>query len=441
MTSQSTEEDRTKPGPQVSAAAKAATASSVRFVLATLISLNLLNYIDRNLLPGAQPLLQKALGLTDSSIGAVSSSFFLAYMFAAPLLGWMGDRFSRRRLVLLSVTWWSCALGLAAFNTNIAWFAKVYSMVGVGEAAFGVYAVTLLSDYFPGADRSWALSLFFLAITAGRALGYPIGGWLAEAFGWQAPFRVCALAGLLLMLIAARALGEPERQRDATGTTGATRLSSLRMLWNRAYLFAVLGLAMQSFALSGLSIWLPTYLHRFAGYSVTHAATFVGAVTLVGGLGGTWLGGLLGERLFRRERRALYWLSAASLFLAAPFVAAILLQSPQMVSGGVIGSQFFLALNLGPLNTAILNSVPASVRSTAVAAALFLVHALGDALSPLLIGLVSDSFGLRIGISITLVSLLAGGLLLVAGAEGASVSPLVPCHTADKTDDPGEERL
>jgi MFS transporter, Spinster family, sphingosine-1-phosphate transporter len=96
-----------------------------------------------------------------------------------------------------------------------------------------------------------------------------------------------------------------------------------------------------------------------------------------------------------------------------------------MVSGGVIGAQFFLALNLGPLNTAILNSVPASVRSTAVAAALFMVHALGDALSPQLIGLVSDSFGLRIGMSITLVSLLAGGLLLIAGANQAPPGPII----------------
>jgi MFS transporter, Spinster family, sphingosine-1-phosphate transporter len=409
-------------------------------VLATLISLNLLNYIDRNLLPGAQPLLQKTLGLADSSIGAVSSSFFLAYMLAAPLLGWIGDRFSRRRLVLLSVTWWSCALGLATFSTNITRFAKAYSMVAVGEAAFGVYAVTLLSDYFPGADRSWALSLFFLAITAGRALGYPIGGWLAEAFGWQAPFRVCAVAGLLLVLIAARVLGEPEKPTEAIDIPGVTRLTSLRALWNRAYLFAVFGLAMQTFALSGLSIWLPTYLHRFVGSSVTHAATFLGAVTLVCGLGGTWLGGVLGERFLRRERRALYWLSASSLFLAAPFVAGLLLQSPRMVSGGVIGAQFFLALNLGPLNTAILNSVPASVRSTAIAAALFMVHALGDAVSPQLIGLVSDSFGLRIGISITLVSLLAGGLLLVAGADGAPSGPMIASQTGNDMEDLPSER-
>jgi MFS family permease len=104
MISPSTKEDRIKPGPHASASSGAATTASFKFVLATLISLNLLNYIDRNLLPGAQPLLQKTLGLADSSIGAVSSSFFLAYMLAAPLPGWIGDRFSRRRLVLLSAS-------------------------------------------------------------------------------------------------------------------------------------------------------------------------------------------------------------------------------------------------------------------------------------------------------------------------------------------------
>jgi MFS transporter, Spinster family, sphingosine-1-phosphate transporter len=394
-------------------------APGIWLILATLFACNLLNYIDRNLLPGAQPLLQKTLGITDSKLGALSSSFFAAYMLAAPLLGWLGDKVSRRLLVLISVVWWSCALGLATFSPNIAWFRAAYSMVAVGEAAFGVYAVTLLSDYFPGADRTRALSLFLLAITAGRAIGYPIAGWSAETLGWQAPFRICALAGLLLTLVATRTLPDTKEQLRAS-LPGATGPALFRALSSRPYIFAVLGLAMHTFSLSGLSIWLPTYLHRFAGYSVSHATAFLGAVTLVCGLGGTWLGGILGERFLRRDRRALYWLSAASLLLAIPCVAGLLLGSPWVIAGGVMGAEFFLALNLGPLNTAVLNSVPIAVRSTAVAAALFVVHALGDVPSPRLIGAASDAFGLHYGMSITLVSLLAGSLLLFAGAGGAS---------------------
>jgi predicted MFS family arabinose efflux permease len=396
--------------------------TEVGVALVAVIALNLLNHIDRNLLAGAQPVIQKALQASDSRMGAVSSRFFIAYMLAAPLLGWLGDRFPRRVLVPACVVWWSCALGIATLGRDFGLFPLAYTMVAIAEAAFGVYAVVLISDYYPHANRSKALSLFILAMTCGRALGFPLGGWLAQTFGWRFPFRLMALVGLLLGLLAVRFLFEPKERRVApaeASASGKDRRLPFRALLSKGYLLAVLGLAMENFALGGLSVWLPTYLHRFAGYSVAHAASVLGVIALACGTGGTWLGGVMGEKLLRRDHRALYWISAVSFALAIPCVVAILAESRGLILGGVLGVQLFLFMNMGPLNAAILNSVPASVRSTAIATSLFLIHALGDAISPHLIGLISDARGLRAGLATTIAALVAGVVLLVIGAQGA----------------------
>jgi predicted MFS family arabinose efflux permease len=295
-------------------------------------------------------------------------------------------------------------------------------MVGVAEAAFGVYATALVSDYYPHANRSKALSLYILAMTGGRALGLPLGGWLAQTFGWQAPFRFMAGVGILLGLLAMKFLFEPGTRGKLGPEVRAERNGSaisLRYLLRKGYLFAVLGLAMENFAMAGLSVWLPTYLHRFAGYTVAHSAGVLGSVALVCGTVGTWIGGLVGERWLRRDHRALYWISAVCFFLAVPCVASILTSSRWLMLCGIGGVQICLFLNLGPLNTAILNSVPTSVRSSAIATSLFFIHAFGDAISPRLIGLISDARGLRKGLSVTIVALVAGGFFLMAGAHGA----------------------
>lgn len=395
--------------------------TKVGLALLTLIALNLLNHVGRNIFAGAQPVIQKTIHASDSTMGAVSSWFFIAYMFAAPLLGWLGDRFPRRILVPGCVLWWSCALGVATVGRDFHWFSNAYMMVGVAEAAFGVYAIALVSDYYPHANRSKALSLYILAMTGGRALGFPLGGWLAQTFGWQTPFRFIAGVGILLGLLAMKFLFEPrtkERLWPGVSSEGNGSAISLRSLWRKSYLFAVLGLAMENFAFGGLSVWLPTYLHRFAGYSVVHAAGVLAAVALVCGTAGTWTGGLVGEMWLRRDHRALYWISAVGFFVAVPCVASILTYSHVPMLCGVVGVNLCLFMNLGPLNAAILNSVPASMRSTAIAISLFSIHAFGDAISPRLIGLISDARGLRLGISATIIPLAAGGLFLMAGARG-----------------------
>jgi sugar phosphate permease len=188
---------------------------------------------------------------------------------------------------------------------------------------------------------------------------------------------------------------------------------------NPGFMCATLGMAMMVFTMGGISTWMPTFLHRFAGMGVAKAGTILGAITVVDGLAGTAIGGWLAQRWLRTNHRALYLLSAWSMILTLPLAALVFFGPAGWSIPALFAAEFFLFLNTGPLNAAICNSVSATVRSSAIALNLFLIHALGDTFSPQIIGAISDHSNMRMGLGITLITLILSGILLFAGARFA----------------------
>src|SRR5215469_9673413 len=165
--------------------------------LVLLIGLNLLNYIDRYILPGVQSLIQKEYGWSDERIGALTTAFFVVYMIFAPITGWLGDRVNRKPLIIGGALLWSLAtLGTAWVHNYWGMYVR-HALVGVGEASFGIYAPAVLADFYPERERNRILSIFYLAIPVGAALGYLAGGQLGSSQGWRAPFYLCAIPGLV----------------------------------------------------------------------------------------------------------------------------------------------------------------------------------------------------------------------------------------------------
>jgi hypothetical protein len=178
-------------------------------------------------------------------------------------------------------------------------------------------------------------------------------------------------------------------------------------------------MAMLVFAMGGISTWMPTFLHRFAGMGVARAGTVLGAITVADGLLGTAAGGWAAQLWLKRNHRALYLVSAWSMILTLPLAALVFFGPAGWSVAALAGAEFFLFLNTGPLNAAIVNSVGAEVRSTAIALNLFLIHMLGDTFSPQIIGAISETSTLRIGLGVTLVTMVASAVLLFAGARSA----------------------
>jgi len=400
--------------------------------LLLLIALNLLNYIDRYILPGEVSLIQHEFHTTDQQMGALTTALFFFYMIAAPVTGWLGDWFARKPLIIAGALLWSIAtLGTAWVHDYTTLYLR-HALVGIGEATFGIFGPAVLADFYPDRDRNRILSIFYLAIPVGAALGYLAGGQLGPLWGWRAPFFICAIPGIVIAALYALWGREPERgasdrvrpvrKRDITFLESIVEflLKALKLFINPAYLCATFGLAMLTFAMGGISAWVPEFLRRSVGLSVGSASQIVGAITVIDGIAGTLIGGWIAQRWLRTNHRALYLLSFWSVALTLPCGVLLFFGPAAWAVPSLFAAEFFLFLNTGPLNAAIVNSVNGPVRATAVSINLFCIHCFGDTFSPQIIGAISDhSKSLRLGLGATLISLVVSCIILRAGARFA----------------------
>lgn len=362
-------------------------------ILALLFGANLLNYIDRQILFAIFPPLQAELGLSDAQLGLLASAFMWVYLSAAPVFGILADRGPRTRLMALGVACWSVATAAAALVDRYAGLLVARALVGVGEASYGAIAPALLADLFPPARRGRALAFFAMAIPVGSALGYVLGGLLERTFGWRSAFLLVGAPGLVLAALVART---PDPGRGTTGAPSPDRRAAYRQLARTpSYWLNCLAMTAMTFAVGGLAAWIPTYLVRVRGVELASANLIFGVLTLLSGVGGTLLGGWLGDRLQPRFPAAYFLVSGVGLALSVPCAAAVLLlDALPHVFAAIFLAEVCIFLNTGPLNAAIAAVSAPEVRATAYAVNIFVIHALGDAVSPALVGLASDRLGL-----------------------------------------------
>ena len=263
-------------------------------MLAVVTGLNLLNYVDRNVLFAVQPLVQREFKVTDTQIGILSSAFFFCYMIAAPCVGWLGDRFPRKNIVVVGILIWS------GF-TLLTWFAHDYwqlllrhTIVGIGEASYATIAPTLIADSFAVEKRGRMLSIFYLALPVGSAAGYLVGGYFGHHFGWRMPFMIAGVPGFALALLL-WLLPEPARGQTESTDFSPERSTLVGLFRNPAFLTASLGMAMYTFAVGGLQIWIPTFLERVRHVPLDKANAVFGLITLFNGIVATLLGGWMGD--------------------------------------------------------------------------------------------------------------------------------------------------
>jgi len=349
-------------------------------------------------------------------------------MLAAPLTGWLGDRFSRKPLIIGGAILWSLAT-LGTFWVHGYWTLYMrQAFMGIGEATFSIFAPAVLADFYPERDRNRILSIFYLAIPVGAALGYLAGGELGTLWGWRAPFFICAIPGLAIAALYAGFGREPVRGASDNVKATADRTTVLGLFRNPAFLCATMGLATLTFAMGGISAWMPTFLHRTVGLSVANASLTVGGITVIDGIAGTLTGGWIAQIWLRTNYRALYLLSFWSVLLTLPCGAMIFFGPRAWAVPSLFAAEFFLFLNTGPLNAAIVNSVSAPVRATAISINLFCIHFFGDTFSPQIIGAISDHSSLSIGLGATLIFLVISALILRTGVRYAP--QLAPTETA-----------
>jgi multidrug resistance protein len=400
--------------------------------LTLLTALNLLNYIDRSVLFAVQPLVQTEFHLTNRQIGYLTSAFIGFYMVAAPFVGPLADRYSRKLIIIFGALFWS-ALTLVTAVTHTYWELLVrHTLVGVGEATFVTIAPTFVADLFPEEKRGRIFGIFYLAIPVGTAAGYLLGGKLGPAYGWRFPFYIAAAPGFALAL-AMLLIPEPERGRYDSLRETPERASVKGLVGNPAFWTATLGMAMMTFALGGLQVWMPTFLSHSRGYSLEAANEIFGGIIVVDGILASLAGGWLGDYLLPKMKSSYYFVSAISMALGIPFmIVALFFKGPLMLPGIAVAA-FFLLINTSPLNAAVVNSVGAHIRATAIAANIFIFHLLGDVPSPTMMGWVADRRSLQLSFVLPVIAMGLSSAVLFYGmrfAPAVQVDGKSGVHTA-----------
>jgi len=397
-----------------------------RRALALLLGINLFNYIDRYILAALEPEIRKALFAANdpdamAKTGMLATVFLVSYMVMAPLFGWLADRSSRWMLAGVGVAVWSLASGASGLAGSFVILALTRVFVGVGEAGYGPVAPTLIADYFPESVRGRVLSYFYIAIPVGSALGFVFGGAVGARWGWRWPFYLVTapglvLAGLCYLMPEPRKLLSGTRERSPEASPFWEGLRGL--LRNRSFLYNTAAMTAMTFALGGLSFWVPSYIHEYRGQpDLGQINTIFGAITVVGGLLATLAGGLLADRVKRRHPGGYFLVSGVGMWIAFPLTVVMLFTPFPWFWVMLFLVEFFLFFNTGPANAALVDVTLPSIRATAFAVNIFVIHALGDAISPPLIGAIADRWRMNVAFLAVSGMIAIAGLLWLLGAK------------------------
>ncbi|XP_051987963.1 protein spinster homolog 1-like [Xyrauchen texanus] len=405
-----------KVGPSHPEEEESASGVSNRRAILTVIVLcyiNLLNYMDRFTVAGVLPDIEHFFNISDGKSGLLQTVFICSYMFLAPLFGYLGDRYNRKVIMCVGISFW-CIVTLSSSYVGKDYFWALLltrGLVGVGEASYSTIAPTIIADMFIKEKRTNMLSIFYFAIPVGSGLGYIVGSKVDDVAGdWHWALRVTPGLGLLAVVLLVFVVQEPKRGAvEAHPEHMLQRTSWLvdmkALCRNPSFVLSTFGFTAVAFVTGSLALWAPAFLFR-AGVFIgekqpclknpcdTSDSLIFGGITVVSGILGV-AGGVQASKLLRtRTARADPLVCAAGLLLAAPFLYLSIMFAQASTAATYVFIFFgetFLSMNWAIVADILLYVVIPTRRSTAEAFQIVLSHLLGDAISPYLIGVVSDS--------------------------------------------------
>lgn len=398
------------------------------YVLFVLWLTYILNFVDRQLITILLEPIKLEFGASDTAMGFLSGfAFALFYASLGVPVARLADRWSRRNVIAISIGLWSAMTALCGLAGSFWQLALARVGVGIGEAGGTPPSHSLIADYFPVRQRATALSIHATATQFGILIGMLGGAIVAAEFGWRMAFIIFGIPGILVSLLMVFTVKEPPRT-EPLGETGI--LADVKHIWQLPG-FSLISIAGATTALAayGLGTWSPSFLMRTHGLTLVETGLLLGGAGAVSGIVGAVIGGILCDRLSRRDKRWQLWLPALGALATAPLMLAFVLwpESQQFaigdsmipvaivftLMGGVVA-----AFWIGPTYAAIQTLAPASMRTQASAIFLFLFNLIGMGLGPLLIGVLSDllapTFGsdsLRYAMAISMSLVLLGGYL------------------------------
>lgn len=367
-----------------------------RYALVMLTIVYAFNFIDRQILVILQEPIKNDMGLSDAQLGLLSGfSFALVYITAGIPIAYWADRMNRRNIITAALAVWSGMTALSGLAQNYSQLLLARIGVGIGEAGGSPPAHAMISDYYPPERRGTALAIYSTGVHIGILMGFLLGGFISQAFGWRAAFMVVGIPGVLFAIVFWLTVKEPRRGRWETAAEAAykpdlketiARLRSYRSFW---YLAAATGL--MSFAGYGNGNFAPSFLIRSHGLSVAEVGIVLAIFGGGAGLLGTFLGGYISDRLAVKDKRWYLWCPAIAGIIAFPLgFPYLLLENTTLAVGFMFFTTMAVNTYLGPCLAVSHTLVPPAMRALTSAVLFFVLNLIGLGLGPLTAGLLSD---------------------------------------------------
>ena len=393
-----------------------------RYTLFMLVLVFTSSHVDRQIMGILGQPIKESLLITDTQLGLLTGIMFAVFYatLGMPMAMW-ADRNNRRNLISFSVFLWSLMTAMCALATNFVQLLLLRIGVGVGEAGSNPPSHSIIADLYPPEKRSTAMAIFGTGINWGILIGFLVGGWINEWYGWQAAFVIVGLPGILLALLVRFTVVEPPRGhsealQQEVAAPGFWEV--VGFIWRNSVLrHIVMAGALVSFAGYASVIWIPIYLVRIHDMGTGEVGSYLALLIGVGGAIGIYLGGRIADFMAaRRGQQWLPWVVAISSLISLPLLfLTFMATTPMMAIAAYALPAMLGTLYVAPGFALIQNSTPLEMRSVAAAINLFVTNIIGLGLGPFTVGFFSDVFsqsygedGLRWGLATTIVILIWG---------------------------------
>jgi len=376
------------------------------YVLLLLMVVYIFNFIDRQILVILQESIKAELGLSDKQLGLLSGfTFAVFYVVCGIPIARLADRYNRVNIVSASIAVWSAMTAISAFVGNFWQLLAARIGVGIGEAGASPPSHSIISDYFPHSERGRALSFYSIGIYIGILVGFLLGGWINQFFGWRTAFLVVGLPGILMAVVLKLTLREPPRgQMDDGHHLAAPEghiVADLKWLWAlRSFRYAAFAAGFNAFLGYGALNFMPSFAIRIYEVPVGVVGTWLALIAGLAGATGVYAGGHLSDRLGRRDDRWTYWVPGISTLAAGLLLLPMMLSGNQYVMWGIyILVALCQAMFLGPTIAMAHALVGPRYRALSSSVLFFVLNMIGLGLGPLTVGAISDALAPTMGVN------------------------------------------
>jgi len=379
------------------------------------------DYMDRMVIVSLFPFLKQDMGLTDAQCGLLVSGVYWSILIFSFPVSILVDRWSRTKSISIMAALWSMATLACAFTKNFSQLFITRTAIGIGEAGYAPGGTALLSANFPKEKRARILGFWNASIPLGSALGIGIGGFVAHNFGWRHAFGLVAFPGLIIAIIFYFAKDYKTIQLTKKEKTGKeTKMLFIDMArqftHNKTLLCNNLAFALNVFITTSLLTWLPTYFHRFDNLAMDKASMKASSIMVLAIIGAP-LGGFLADAWMKKRENARLLFPAISSILTGIllFIAFTFLQGK--IQYGVLFLIGITAVAFVPAGVAVTQDVVhPGLRAVSLSVNIIIQHLLGSSLAPIVIGKLSDIYGLDKALTILPVFAVLAGILLFIGS-------------------------